>query len=71
MFQVGNVCCVLYLDGTCVLYQEGICVPGQEFNVFRGHCVLNLEGIMSSMSGPVFCIWKEYVSSIRNVRSSF
>jgi hypothetical protein len=62
-----------------VFFQEGICVPGQEFHVFsicmeyvfRGHCVLNLEGIMSSMSGTVFCIRKEYVSSIRNVRSSF
>ncbi len=76
MFQVGNVCSVFERKMcslskrnlcsrsgiSCVLYMEG---------VFLGPCVLNLEGIMSSMLGTVFCVWKEYVSSIRNVGSSF
>ena len=77
VFQVGSVCsafgqnmCVL-LSGLCLCSRLGFSCDLFMEGVFLDRCGMNLEGIVSSMSGTVFCIRKEYVSSIRNVRSSF
>ena len=77
VFQVGSVCsvfgqnmCVL-LSGLCLCSRLGFSCDLDMEGVFLDRCGMNLEGIVSSMSGTVFCIWNEYVSSIKNVRSSF
>jgi hypothetical protein len=71
VFQVGSVCsafgqnmCVL-LSGLCLCSRLGFSCDLYVESVFLDRCVMNLEGIVSSMSGNVFCIWNEYVSSIR------